>query len=425
MNFAKFTTYTLLILSVHCLNAAEKRIDTTTGLTNLSDYLGYGAIHNQELKAAFYNWQASIAKITRVQGLPDPKFTYVHFIENVETRVGPQKRKYGLMQMFPWFGKLSLKGERALAASKELEQKYEATKLKLFFKIKTLYSEYYYIAKARETTQHNIDLVRYFESVARTKYMAGRAPHSSIIRSQVELGKLEDKLISLQEMQVPIVAQINTILNRNLSQTIPWPKTIPLTKVVFTEHKLEQSLLNNNPRLKALGHMETQRKKSIALAQKRYFPDFTLGVNYVDTAEAKMAGVMDSGKDPMAVTLSINIPLWFSKYGAGVDEATASFHSISHKREQAKSDLTSQLKMSLYRYKDAIRKINLYRDTLIPKGKQSLKVTQQSFEAGKVDFLSLIDAQRVLVQFELMYQKSLAERYKHLAKIEMLIGKNL
>jgi outer membrane protein TolC len=81
--------------------------------------------------------------------------------------------------------------------------------------------------------------------------------------------------------------------------------------------------------------------------------------------------------------------------------------------------------MALYRFRDAERKIGLYRDTLIPQAKTGLNVAEESYEAGKTDFLSLIDAQRLLLEFELSYERARASREQHLAEIEMLVGGNL
>ena len=81
--------------------------------------------------------------------------------------------------------------------------------------------------------------------------------------------------------------------------------------------------------------------------------------------------------------------------------------------------------MALYHFRDAGRKIDLYRDTLIPKAEQSLNVTQQAFSAGQADFLDLIDTQRVLLEFKLSYERALAHRAQRLAEIEKLVGEDV
>jgi outer membrane protein TolC len=81
--------------------------------------------------------------------------------------------------------------------------------------------------------------------------------------------------------------------------------------------------------------------------------------------------------------------------------------------------------MELYNFRDAERKIDLYRDTLVPKAQQSFTVIQKAFTAGKTDFLDVVDAERTLLEFELSYERALADRAQRLAKLEMLIGKEV
>ena len=81
--------------------------------------------------------------------------------------------------------------------------------------------------------------------------------------------------------------------------------------------------------------------------------------------------------------------------------------------------------MALYRYRDSGRKIDLFRDTLTPEAEQSLNITEETYRAGKVDFLSLIDAQRLLLEFQLSSERALANHEQSLAEIEMLTGREV
>ena len=81
--------------------------------------------------------------------------------------------------------------------------------------------------------------------------------------------------------------------------------------------------------------------------------------------------------------------------------------------------------MVVYRFRDAGRKIRLYRDTLLPKARQSYKAAEAAYRAGNVDFTDLIDAQRVLREVELGYERALADRGRELGRLEMLVGRGI
>ncbi len=135
-----------------------------------------------------------------------------------------------------------------------------------------------------------------------------------------------------------------------------------------------------------------------------------------------MAGVADSGKDPVVAGFSINIPLWREKYRAGVREAESRYNAARLERQDRSNLLTTDLELALFKFQDAQRKIALYRDALIPKADENVKVIQRSFEAGKSDFLSLIDAERMLLEFQLTYERAVADREQGLSTVEKLVG---
>lgn len=133
----------------------------------------------------------------------------------------------------------------------------------------------------------------------------------------------------------------------------------------------------------------------------------------------------DSGKDPVMVMFSINIPIWYDKYRAREKEAYAKWRAANNAIIDASNSLIADVKMAFYQFCDAGRRIRLYSNTLIPKGNESLEVTQKGFEAGKIDFTDLIDAERAILEFYLSYERALADHAQSLARLEMLTGKEL
>jgi len=401
----------------------------------ISDYLAYAALNNPGLEAVFNRWKATLLKVPQVRTLPDPNFTYAYFIKEVETRVGPQRHKFELSQMFPWYGKLTLKGNIALEAANAEGQRYQSEKLKLFFEVKDAYYEYYYLSRAIATTEEHKRLIAYLESVARTNYSAGITSYGDLIKAQVELGKLADSLLTLRDLRDPITAKLNEALNRPFNYSLPYPKVIPEERMVITDDQLLTWLKESNPELKAIDFTIAKEKAAIDLARKEYFPNLTLGVEYIDTDNAltppanpetgEIPRVKDDGKDPVIAKFSINLPIWHNKYRAGEKEARLRHVATLRERSDRENSLIADLKMELYNFRDAKRKISLYRDTLVPKAKQSFNVIQKAFAAGKTDFLDVVDAERTLLEFQLSFERALANRAQRLAKIEELIGKEI
>lgn len=460
IRYMKFTVLNLLVVFIFgCASAREKQAfvdlakveETQYTIENyastpqdlpalneessISDYLVYAALNNPGLEAAFNRWKAALQKVPQVRSLPDPKFTYSYFIKEVETRAGPQRHKFALAQMFPWFGELNLQGDIALEAANAEKERYEAKKLKLFFEVKDAYYEYYYLARIIAVTEEHMQLVGYLENVARTKYSAGGVSYGDVIKAQVELGELEDRLRTLSDLSDPMVARLNAALNKPFNELIPWPKSIPEEEVVFSNEQLLTWLKEKNPELKAIDFEAAKEKATIDLTKKEYFPNITLGVEYINTNPAlkpppdpetgEVPRVKDDGKDPVIAMFSINLPIWYGKYRAGEKEARMRYLAALKQRGERENSLIADLKMELYNFRDAERKIGLYRDALIPKAQQSFNVIQQAFAAGKTDFLDVIDAERTLLEFQLSFERAHTNRAQRLAKLEMLIGKEI
>ncbi len=438
-------------------------LPTLDDSSGLEDYLAYAALNNPGLEAAFNLWKAAMERVPQAESLPDPRFSYRYFIREVETRVGPQKQSLGLSQMFPWFGKLALRGDVAAEAALAAQQRYENEKLKLFFEVKDAYYEYYYLGQAIDVIQENFELLEYFESVARARYKTASVGHPDVIRAQVELGKLEDQLNSLRDLLVPVLARLNAVLNRPTNETLVMPTSIPDDRPLFTDEEVMHWLVQNSPVLKSLDHEIERARHAVALAKKDYFPDFTFGVDYTDVGSSvrsnprgfsnpgslrsasRVAGGMgdlvdaysigqslrrgnrpsDSGQDVWVASMSLNIPIRYSKYAAGERESRARYLAALRSRTQQENSLTSGVQRILYEYRDAERKITLYRDVLIPKAKESIRSTETAFRAGTTSFLDLVDAERTLLEFELSFERSLANRAQRLSELEMVVGREL
>lgn len=439
---------------------AEPRLD---GSSTLGDYLAYAALNNPGLEAAFNRWKAAVERVPQVTSLPDPRFTYRYFIREVETRVGPQKQALGLSQTFPWFGKLALRGDAAAEAANAERQRYEAIKLALFYEVKDAYFEYYYLGRAIEVVRENLELIEYLESVARARYRTAAASHPDVIRAQVELGKLEDQLSALRDLRGPIVARLNAVLNRPTEEDLPFPLKIVEESLVQSDAEVLAVMTDRNPELRALDHRIEQAAYEIELAKKEYYPDLTIGVDYTDVglpprspgqgfanpaalrSASRIGGGMgdlidgysigrsfrrgnrpgDAGQDVWMVSLSMNVPIWRDKYAAGEREARARRLAAAGDRSQRENDLSASVKRALYEYRDAQRKISLYRDTLIPKARESIESTETAFRAGKATFLELVDAERSLLDFALSYERALANQGQWLAALDRLVGDTL
>jgi cobalt-zinc-cadmium efflux system outer membrane protein len=424
----------VLILPVYSCFAesSQDRPDANHALSNaegapvtLQDYLYYAALNNAGLKAAFEQWKAAVEQVPQSKALPDPKFTYGYFIREVETRAGPQKQRFGIMQVFPWLGKIEARTDAAAAAARAARKRYDARKLKLFYETRDAFYEYAYLARAVEIATENLELIKHFEEVARTKYMAAAAKHPDVIRAQVELAKLQDHLKTLEELRKPIVARLNAVLNRRSFEMLPWPQKEELRTANIDRQQLIEILRMKNPELQALIFEIEAAGHKITLAKKKFWPDIGVGLDWIQTDGAIMSGTKDSSKDPVILMFTLDIPIWRDSYKAAELQAMAEMSRTFQQKTEMENNIIAQVERALYDFEDSDRKIKLYGDVLVPKAEELLGASETAYKAGKMDFLSLINAQQKLLEFQLQYERVVTNNQQRLAELEMLAGTEL
>jgi len=388
----------------------------------LEDYLRYAFEHSPDLDAAFYRWRAALERVPQVKSLPDPRLAYGFFATEVQTRVGPQQHRVSVGQTFPWFGKLDLKGDVAAEAANVEFQRFQGAILQLAWRVKQAYYELYYLRGAVDLTRENVQLLAQFEQIARAKYRVAAASHPDVIRVQVELGKLEDRLQQLEDLRRPLSARLNAALNRPADAPVPWPDSIDSPTAALDDDALRSSLRKHNPQLEALLHEVEQHRHASALAHKAGLPDVTLSIDYLVTGEAVNPSIGGSGDDPIIAGVSINLPVWADKYEAGVREAINRRLASASQRSEQENRLLAELELAMYDYRDSQRKITLYRDTLIPRQTEALTTAIRSYETASMSFLDLLDLERVLLELQLSQRRADANAAIALAKIEMFVG---
>jgi outer membrane protein, heavy metal efflux system len=391
----------------------------------IEEYLAYAKANSPGLKAADERRRAAHAVAVQAGALPDPRFTYRYFIEEVETRVGPQRQSIGLQQTVPWFGKLDLRAKIALREADAAKARYNDKKLALFHRVRGAYYDLYYLSRAAEIVDENARIMTQLEIVARAKYKGASGSYASVVKAQVELGKLQDRLRSLEEMKKPVTAKLNAALNRPADAHVSIPNALPAYDAVLSREALTSALRGNSPRLKEFDFLIEKNDLAVQLARKKSFPDVTFGLQYIDTEASNANAAMrpsDSGKDPIVASVGVNLPIWRKKNRAAVREAKARGQATLSDRNELENLLIADLEMALYNYHDAGRKLDLYQTGLLPKAEQSLKVVQQAFASGQASFLEVVDAQRVLLEFQLANEEAITKRAKMLSEIEVLTG---
>ncbi len=394
---------------------------------SISDYIQAGLYNNSRVHSAYARWQAEIEKIAVARGLSNPNLNFGYFLTNVETAVGSQEFKIGVTQMIPWFGKLKLNGTlQTLQAEIRLEQLQEVIN-SLTYDLSALYYDYYFLQQSINITNQNIELVRNWEQVVRNKYKTARAGHPDLIKTQIELIKLEDDRSALEARRAPLFEKFRALLNDSELTEIMIPDSLPNVTGLPDRLEIRKSIFDSNPRYLMAALKERLSVTGIRRAKLDYYPDLGVGFDYIGTGAKSNNGtaVAESGKDPLVFMVSLNLPIWVKKNRNRVSAARYQQRSSEAALADLENHLAAELEQIWFELEDAQRKINLYSQRLIPKSIESLRATEAAYISEQLDFLNLVDAQRRYLQFLLESERSLVQYQKAYARLEYLVGRKL
>lgn len=372
----------------------------SAAILRLSDLLAEGLANNPEIRAARERWLAAQERVLPAGSLDDPIFSYTNFIEPVETRVGPQQNKFGISQKFPFFGKRSLKEEIAARRADEAKHLLEALRLDLTAKIKSAYYQLFLIYKSIDITEENVEILRGFAQIVRVKYATGKTSQQDVLKAEVRLSRLADALITLRQQRKTAEANLNVLLNRPPQALIGRPAEVERRRFEAKLEDLHESALGEHPLLLARQDAIERSRAALALAQRQYYPDLTVGLDYTDV-EGGTTFSPDDGNDAVAVTFRVNVPLWVDRRNSEVDAARATLRSTQADFDTTKNNIFFDIQDGLIRVETAGRLADLFANTLLPQAEQTLEASLIGYQADKVDFLDLLDSQKVLQDLQL------------------------
>ena len=253
------------------------------GGRDVDSHLEFALKNNQKLQAAFTNYRAVNETIEQVSSLPDLRLGYVEYLKPVETRVGPQQRSFSISQSFPWFGTLSRGGDVNREKARAARADFDNVLLEVIAGTKTAYHEFAYLEKEIEVTGQHIRLLTQWEDVTRARYSSGSGKYVDVIKSQVELGVLLDRLAELEDQRRPLAAALNALLNRAPTAPVEIEPNPAIGIPEFDPTELRDRMLLDNPALLAWDHKAQESLNAEKFAGKQGRPKFSLGLNYLFT----------------------------------------------------------------------------------------------------------------------------------------------
>ncbi len=386
----------------------------------LDDYFRMAAENNPGLQARYTEFEASLQKVAQVSTLPDPTFSFGYFISPVETRVGPQRARFSLTQMFPWFGTLKAQGDAAALLAEAKYQSFLDARNQLFYKVAAAYYPLYELKQWKKIERENINILESYKNIANSKFKNGTAPMVDVLRVDIMLKDAATNLSILNKKEKPLRTTFNKLLNRDENQGIAINDSLPAEAIPANFRK--DSLLANNPMLDALDLKIKASEASELAAQKQGLPKVGVGLDYVVVGERTDMALSDNGKDVLMPMVSVSIPLFRKKYDVAEKEAQLMQESYTLQKTETENLLISSFEMAWFQIQQQKQLLTLY-EQQIQTSQQSLNLLFSSYSNSGKEFEEVLRMQQQLLKYEKMKATAEVQYQIALAKLNYLTAK--
>ncbi len=393
----------------------------------LRAYVSEALDKNPAIQETLGRYRASLERVDQVDTLPDPVFTFVQAIRSVETRVGPQINTFSFSQRFPWFGNLDLKGQVVMQEALAEHQMYRARQQDVIARTKRAYYELAYIDAAIGITREEQSLLEHYEALAQTRYATGQGLQQSVIKLQAEITRVVNRLEILGQQRHSVEARLNTLVDHAPERPIPAIAQPRLPDVEIDLEELYALGLDNRHELKATEERMRKSEKAIELAERDGWPDFFVGVGYINVGDrSDAAGIAmpppDNGRNALSFSAGITLPIYRDKYDAATREASETLVAERSNYANIQNEMEFSIRDEAVRFETLREQIRLFEQALIPQSEEALRSTESAYETGQLGVLDLLDSERMLLGVRLVNARYYTDVLVALANLERAVG---
>ena len=388
-------------------------------------YVAFALKHSPTARAAFERWRSATLKVSKSRRLPEPNLNFGYFVRSVETRVGPQRFKIGLSQTFPWPTKLSAIANAASKRAHAAQKAFEAELIAIRKNVAVAYWRLWLIHEEHRLKTEHDAVLEALAGTVRGRVKTGSATLADLTQVELTVARHHDHSGEHKQAMRKVSAQLLTAIGsarrRQTLKTNDEPTVgLPMPK----DSELRTAALEH-PHIKRHGYLaESQRQRASAERAERY-PMFRVGVDYIETEDAALVGVPDSGKDPLIISAGVSLPLWWGNYSDAERAARAAEAAHHADQEAAMRRAEGALESALASVRDTKRRVGLYEKTLVPQAETTFQAVLGGYQTGRSTVSAVILAQRDLLELQLENAKARAKHAMSWADLESVAGREI
>lgn len=318
----------------------------------------------------------------------------------------------GLRQAFPAGRTLSLTGERRRGEANIERARKDLAIREIELAVRTAWFDQYYWLQAQASIQESQTAVTELMRSLRASYSTGSLTTQHVLRAELELSLLDDKLTDLQRREAITRADLARYLGaaavRPLSDHMPVLTLPPMLNDMET-------VLVRHPAVRLADAVVDVGSTDIALAEQAYKPSWALEAGY---------GARGGGRSDLAtIGVTLSIPLFVgNRQDRRVSAATLDRGAARLDRAARLLDLQRDLEQANADWILLGERVELYGAAVIGRARETASASISTYANGRTDYPEMIRSQLAQLEVELKRVKLLTERGKAWARLDYLVG---
>jgi outer membrane protein TolC len=227
---------------------------------------------------------------------------------------------------------------------------------------------------------------------------------------------LHDDIIMLDQDTKVATAKLNMLLDRPIDAPIG-PLEAPHEQTLLPSlADLQAEALDRQPEIQGARLAVERAEAALAVARREHKPDYSVQAGYL---------VMPHQTDAVLARVGITWPdaPWSrGRTDARVREAAAYIEAAKARQRSMENALRFAVQEPYLRVKAAEKRAALLRTTIVPQSQQTMDVSRIAYQTDRVDFLALLDNERVLLNTQLDYYRALSDFEQAMADLERAVG---
>jgi len=367
--------------------------------------------------------QAMEERSVAVGQLPDPKLKLglMNFPTDTFNRdQEPMTQiQVGYQQMFPRGKSLEIKSQQSLSAAKVQTQRAANRQRMIRQSVRLKWLEYYYWVQAGKVVSKNRKLFRQLVEVAEFHYGAGRRNQQDVVSAQLELSRLDDRLLDIKTRQEKIRAELGVLTGRPAS-SIGMPERLPVLIGDVSLPRMQETL-ETHPKILAAVAMVDRGRQGVSLAREAYKPTWGVGVTY-----GFRDGVNANGSDRadfLSVGVTFDLPVFRSKrQDRKLKASQFNLGASQQMRDQQYLDLRQSLERNHAIWLRLTERVGFYKKTLVPQARQNTEAALFAYQNNRADFPTVMKARITELNTELKSIRMHVNRAKSEARLLYISG---